>query len=291
MTTARTLSVARSLAVIALSLSTLVLVSAGAAPASALPHETVDATSQTSTSGARTSVSARASRRTSVPILMYHVIGDPRADAPYPELFVRAAEFARQMRWLALHGYRPVTLRTAWDHWHDGTPLPARPIVVSFDDGYRSVAHSALPPMRERGWPGVLNLTVKNLQVSGGLSQRQVRRLIAAGWELDAHTLTHPDLTALDDRQLAREVGGSRRELRRLFRVPVDFFCYPAGRYDARVIAAVRHAGFLGATTTIDGLAEPSKPYELRRVRVSRSDGVAGLAAKLERLRTGLSGS
>jgi hypothetical protein len=47
----------------------------------------------------------------------------------------------------------------------------------------------------------------------------------------------------------------------------------------------VRRAGFLGATTTIDGLARPNEPYELRRVRVSRSDGVAGFAAKLERLR------
>jgi peptidoglycan/xylan/chitin deacetylase (PgdA/CDA1 family) len=225
--------------------------------------------------------SAAASRATAVPILMYHVIADPRPDAPYPQLFVREADFAGQMRWLQRDGYHPVTLRAVWDHWHAGTPLPRKPIVISFDDGYRSVAHAALPPMRERAWPGVLNLTVKNLRVSGGLSERQVRRLIAAGWELAAHTVSHPDLTSLGDDALAHEVGGSRRRLRRQFGVPVQFFCYPGGRYDARVIAAVRRAGFLGATTTLEGLAVPSKPYELRRVRVSRSDGVAGLAAKL----------
>jgi peptidoglycan/xylan/chitin deacetylase (PgdA/CDA1 family) len=222
---------------------------------------------------------------------MYHVIADPRADAPYPQLFVGATDFADQMRWLERHGYRAVTLRAVWDHWHRRAPLPKRPIVVSFDDGYRSVAHAALPPMRERGWPGVLNLTVKNLRVAGGLSHRQVRRLIGAGWEIDAHTLTHPDLTSLDERELAHEVAGSRQALRRLFGVPVDFLCYPGGSYDARVIAAVRRAGFLGATTTLDGLARPNEPYELRRVRVSRSDGVTGLAAKLERLPTGLSGT
>ena len=166
---------------------------------------------------------------------MYHVITDPRPDAAYPDLFVSAADFAGQMRWLDRHGYHPVTLRAVWDHWHRGTPLPKRPIVVSFDDGYRSVAHAALPPMRARGWPGVLNLTVKNLRVSGGLSERQVRRLIGAGWEIDSHTVTHPDLPSLGDRELARELTESRRQLRRLFRVPVDFFCYPGGRYDARV--------------------------------------------------------
>jgi len=234
--------------------------------------------------GSTSDVEARAGRPTPVPILMYHVITDPRPDAPYAELYVSAADFAGQMRWLERHGYHPVTLRAVWDHWHRGTPLPKKPIVVSFDDGYRSVAHAALPPMRQRGWPGVLNLTVKNLRVSGGLSERQVRRLIGAGWEIDSHTITHPDLPSLRDGELARELAGSRRQLRRLFGVPVDFFCYPGGRYDARVAAAVRRAGYLGATTTLEGLADPSKPYELKRVRVSRSDGVAGFAAKLQGL-------
>jgi peptidoglycan/xylan/chitin deacetylase (PgdA/CDA1 family) len=231
--------------------------------------------------GSTSDVEARAGRPTPVPILMYHVIADPPSGAPYPDLWVSAADFAGQMRWLERHGYHPVTLRAVWDHWHRGTPLPSRPIVVSFDDGYRSVAHAALPPMRERGWPGVLNLTVKNLHVAGGLSERQVRRLIRAGWEVDSHTISHPDLPSLDDRELARELTASRRQLRRLFGIPVDFLCYPGGRYDARVIAAARRAGYLAATTTRDGLARPSEPYELRRVRVSRSDGVAGLARKL----------
>ena len=80
---------------------------------------------------------------------------------------------------------------------------------------------------------------------------------------------------------LRREVTDSREMLRARFDVPVDFFCYPAGRYDAKVIAAVRRVGYLGATTTVEGLAGPQDPYELRRVRVSRSDGVGGLAEKL----------
>jgi peptidoglycan/xylan/chitin deacetylase (PgdA/CDA1 family) len=128
----------------------------------------------------------------------------------------------------------------------------------------------------------VLNLTVKNLHVSGGLSQFRVRRLLADGWELASHTLTHPDLPSLDARALTHEVSHSRAVLRAMFGTPVDFFCYPAGRYDARVIRAVRRAGYLGATTTLEGLARPDEPYELRRVRVSGGDGVGGLAEKLE---------
>jgi peptidoglycan/xylan/chitin deacetylase (PgdA/CDA1 family) len=219
---------------------------------------------------------------TSVPILMYHVIGDPPAGAPYPDLYVGRSDFEGQMSWLARNGYHAVTQRAVWEHWHRGHALPPKPIVVSFDDGYRGVADAALPAMRARKWPGVLNLTVKNLHVPGGLSQWRVQRLLSAGWELASHSLTHPDLTGLNDSDLAREVERSRALLRARFGVPVDFFCYPAGRYDERVIRAVRRAGYLGATTTIEGLARPDEPYELRRVRVSGSDGVTGLAEKLQ---------
>jgi hypothetical protein len=67
--------------------------------------------------------------------------------------------------------------------------------------------------------------------------------------------------------------------------VPVDFFCYPAGRYDAAVIAAVRRAGYVGATTTRYGLAKPGELYTLKRIRIDGSDGLAGFAAKLTALR------
>lgn len=220
-----------------------------------------------------------------VPILMYHVIAEAPADAPYPNLYVSEHDFAMQMRWLARHGYTAVTQREVWSHWRGGAALPAKPIVISFDDGYRSVFEAALPHMRARSWPGVLNLTVKNLRVPGGLSPYKVRTLVDAGWELASHTLTHPDLTRLDEQTLTREVTRSRDVLRSRFGVPVDFFCYPAGRYDSRVIRTVRRAGYLGATTTLEGLARPNEPYELRRVRVSRGDGIAGFAEKLASVR------
>ena len=216
-----------------------------------------------------------------VPILMYHVIGHPRADAPLPELYVSEADFTGQMRWLARHGYQAVTERAVWDHWHRGRALPAKPIVISFDDGYRSVYTAAFPQMQAHHWPGVMNLAVKNLRVSGGLSQFKVRNLLAADWELASHTLTHPDLTGLGDRVLRHEISYSKTVLQERFNLPVDFFCYPAGRYNARVVDAVRRAGYLGATTTVEGLARPDNPYELERIRVSRSDGVTGLAEGL----------
>jgi hypothetical protein len=73
-------------------------------------------------------------------------------------------------------------------------------------------------------------------------------------------------------------------DLQHLFHVPVDFFCYPSGRYDARVVAAVRRAGYLGATTTNYGLARPQDIYTLGRIRINGSDRLAGFAHKLQSL-------
>ncbi|MGE5272281.1 MAG: polysaccharide deacetylase family protein [Verrucomicrobiota bacterium] len=219
-----------------------------------------------------------------VPILMYHVLSVPPPTAPYPGLYVRPADFAGQVAWLAAHGYRAVTLQRVFDSWRGAATLPAKPVVLSFDDGYLSDVKTALPVLQARRWPGVLNLEVANLKPVWGLRPPGVRKLIAAGWEIDAHTLTHPDLTQVAAARLHDEVAGSRAAIRARFHVPVNFFCYPAGRYDAAVIAAVQQAGYLAATTTNYGLAKPGALYALSRVRIDGSDGVKGLGAKLAAL-------
>ncbi|MFL5950787.1 MAG: polysaccharide deacetylase family protein [Gaiellaceae bacterium] len=219
-----------------------------------------------------------------VPILMYHVIAPAPAGAAFPELFVRPADFAAQMDWLASHGYHAVTLHQVYEYWLRGTALPVRPIVLSFDDGTLGQHLHALPVLRRLHWPAVLNLKLNALKSRYTLPAWRVREMLAAGWELDAHTITHPDLTHVDDAQLWQEVHGSRVALQRLFHVPVDFFCYPSGRYDAHVVAAVRRAGYLGATTTNYDLARPRDIYTLGRIRINGSDGVTGFASKLQSL-------
>jgi peptidoglycan/xylan/chitin deacetylase (PgdA/CDA1 family) len=216
-----------------------------------------------------------------VPILMYHVIGTAPAGETYPGLYVRRSDFARQLSWLRAHGYHAVSLLRVYDYWKHGYALPQRPVVLTFDDGYREDFTNVRPLLARRHWPGVLNLAVRNL-LDGKLTVSQIRLMIRQGWEIDAHTINHLDLTTLGSSDLRHEVAGSRTWIRRRFHVPVDFFCYPSGRYNARVVAAVRAAGFIGAT--IEGFS-PASPRDglltLTRIRVDGSDGVSGLAAKL----------
>ncbi|HEX4465128.1 MAG TPA: polysaccharide deacetylase family protein [Solirubrobacterales bacterium] len=212
-----------------------------------------------------------------VPILEYHVLGAAPADAPYPELYVTRPDFHRQMDWLEEHGYEAVTLEMVERAWHDSGTLPPKPVVLSFDDGYRPQFTYALPELRRHGWPGVLNLKAEG----SDLYTSNVEAMIDAGWELAAHTIHHQDLTMLGAAELKEEVAGSRAILRREYGVPVKDFCYPAGQFDETVIAAVKAAGYTAATTEIPGEASREAPYELARFEILGSSGVTGLAEDL----------
>ena len=214
-----------------------------------------------------------------VPILMYHEIGMAPAGAAHPDLYVTPQEFVAHMTYLSTHGYHAVTLQQVWDFWHGTAKLPSKPVVLSFDDGDTPDFTIVAPLLNELHWPGTLNLIVgrKNLRFRPGI----VRALIAAGWEIDSHTMTHTDVPGLPAKQLAFEISQSRVRLRQLYGVPVNFFCYPSGRFDDNALAAVQAAGYLGATTTHPGLARPGSPFLMRRIRISGGYSAASFGSLL----------
>jgi len=222
-----------------------------------------------------------------VPILMYHVIDNAPPGAQLPELYVGPTTFDQQMKALDKEGYTGVSLNQVYDAWFKGGKLPEKPVVVSFDDGYRGQYVYARPELRKLGWPGVLDLIVQTYaEPNGELSPEMVQRMINDGWEIDSHTVHHLDVSTLSGSELREEVAGSRKDIQQRFHQPVNFFCYPSGRYDAQAIRAVRTAGYLGATTEAQGLASKSQMYTLRRIRVDGSDGVSGLERKLRQAGT-----
>lgn len=218
-----------------------------------------------------------------VPILMYHVTKTAPAGTPYPDLWVSKEDFNGQMQWLKDNGYTGITMAQLFKYWDEGFKLPDKPVVISFDDGYPSHDKVARPTLAKLGWPGVLFLKLGNVgSPETGLTKKMVKNLVAAGWELGSHTITHPDLTTLDVSQLKTELVDSRKQIAEMFDVEIDHFCYPAGHYNDKVVAAVKAAGYTSATTTIEGFATPGKPFELKRIRIGKDDGVNGFAAKLE---------
>ncbi|MGA9283981.1 MAG: polysaccharide deacetylase family protein [Solirubrobacteraceae bacterium] len=224
-----------------------------------------------------------------VPILMYHVINPPPQGAKFPGLYVDPEEFEAQMQALKGAGFHAVTMDQMLANWIRGTPLPAgKPIVVSFDNGYQSQLTKALPVLRKLGWVGVENIQLTGLPPSqGGLSHGQVEQLVREGWELDTQGISHADLITLDATALHEQVAVAREEVRRLYKVPVNWFCYPSGHYNATVIAAVKAAGYVGSTTVVPGWASPSDdPYRLPRLRVLGGTSPGALLAEIAAIRS-----
>jgi peptidoglycan/xylan/chitin deacetylase (PgdA/CDA1 family) len=181
-----------------------------------------------------------------------------------------------------------VTLDQVEAFWKRGVPLgPGRPIVLSFDNGYHSQYTQALPILRSVGWVGDENIQLTGLPLSqGGLSQDQVRAMIDAGWELDTQGISHADLVALAPEQLHREVAVARTTLQQRYHVPVNWFCYPSGHYNATVISAVKAGGYAGSTTVVPGWAHPGDdPYRLHRLRVLGGTTPQRLLAQIASIR------
>lgn len=236
-----------------------------------------------------TQAARRVSGGASVPILMYHVINPAPAGAKFPGLYVAPEEFSEQMDALAHAGFHAVTMDQMLANWTHGSSLgPGKPVVVSFDNGYQSQLTNAEPILRRHGWVGVENIQLTGLPPSqGGLSRAQVAELVADGWELDTQGISHADLIAISPSALHEQVFLARERLQARYRVPVNWFCYPSGHYDAAVVQTVKSAGFVGSTTVVPGWASPSgDSYRLPRLRVLGGTSGPELVGQIEAIRS-----
>jgi len=225
-------------------------------------------------------------RSVDVPVLMYHLVGPlPKVRTPTSvKLTVQPAVFAAQMEWLARHGFHAVTALQLYDALELGTPLPSRPVVLTFDDGYRDVLANAAPVLRRLHMPATAFVITDRV---GGpdpsfLDWRDLKELERDGFAIGSHTVHHLRLPSLSTAQARLELTRSRATLERHLGRSVRWFAYPDGAEDAAVVRLVRQAGYLLAFTTQHGVAQYARePFLLHRYEIPRSDGVAGFAALL----------
>jgi peptidoglycan/xylan/chitin deacetylase (PgdA/CDA1 family) len=226
------------------------------------------------------------SRSRIVPILMYHRVRVAPASAPAVSrrLTVHPADFARQMRWLDGHGYTAIAQRQLFDALMCGRPLPRKPVLITFDDGYRDNFINASPVLERLGMRATAY--VISSRISNGdpsfLSWRQLELLEARGVEIGSHTVSHRELTGLSDSGALAELVRSRRTLEQRLGHRVPWLAYPIGAYDSRIERLARRAGYVLAVTTEWGTRQSAqRPLALPRLRILDSTGVRGLAAML----------
>jgi peptidoglycan/xylan/chitin deacetylase (PgdA/CDA1 family) len=225
-------------------------------------------------------------------VLCYHAVSPS-----WPcDLAVTPPALERQLTRLLKAGYRGAT-------FHDAVaaqPAHRRTLVVTFDDAFESVYRLARPILERLGLPATVFVPTgqamgdRVMAWSGidtwlggpheselsGMSGEQLRSLAAAGWEIGAHTRTHPCLPDLADPELEEELRGSKEDCERELGIPCVTLAYPYGAADARVRAAARASGFEAAAGLSRDLRDAS-PWYWPRVGVYRNDRRAHFALKV----------
>jgi peptidoglycan/xylan/chitin deacetylase (PgdA/CDA1 family) len=222
-----------------------------------------------------------------IPILTYHQIAHaPRKGAPFRSLYVSPASFSRQMRMLALLGYKGLSYLSGECH--------GKVVGITFDDGYLNNLRNAAPVLRRYGFSstcyavsqllGQTNVWDREIGIEQTMlmSDAELREWTASGQEVGAHTCNHAHLKSLSETDALREIGLCREELEARVGMPVLHFCYPYGEYAQEHVAWVRAAGYHSATTTQRSRARSSDNcFELPRVPVLRSTSLFQFWLKL----------
>jgi peptidoglycan/xylan/chitin deacetylase (PgdA/CDA1 family) len=224
-------------------------------------------------------------------ILCYHGVGTRSARIDPGFLRVTPTALRAQLRLLEDAGFEFVTVAEFAER-ADGREPPPGLIALSFDDGMDDNHSILLPILRELGLPATVYVATGLMgkpnpwlaEDSGArmMNTYELRDLAAAGVEIGAHTVTHPDLSLLGFEACLREARESKRALEELLGAPVRTFAYPFCRYSPAAVAAVREAGF-DAAVTCEGRGTWD-PYELRRTLVTGKDGQTAFILKLARL-------
>jgi peptidoglycan/xylan/chitin deacetylase (PgdA/CDA1 family) len=213
----------------------------------------------------------------STAFLMYHELGLPgramcHSEPGYARYVVPASDFRNQMEKLATEGWGGRNVTRAMESFGD------RSVCITFDDGCETDLISAAPVLKELGFGATSYITVKFLGKPGYMSHTQVRELRALGFEIGCHSLTHPYLTDVDDNRLHEETAGAKDTLEQIAGVRVDHFSCPGGRWDARVMGAVKQASFRTMATSRTGVnLSTTDPFALTRVTMlngTKSDDV-----------------
>lgn len=190
-----------------------------------------------------------------IPILVYHYIRvnpDPQDGLGF-SLSVTPVNFAAQMDWLVQNGYHPVTTADLVAYLRGERGLPAKPIVITFDDGYADFYTNAIPILRAHDFTAVSYVVSGFIGRSGYMTAAQVVSAQGAGFEIGSHTVDHVNLTRQSNDGLRYQLSASKEALERLLKRPVTSFCYPYGKYGAREANAVAAAGYDDATSTLGG--------------------------------------
>lgn len=189
-------------------------------------------------------------------ILLYHYI-EPLSPANSTDKlranYITTPEtLEKHLKYLRDNNYVSIDLYQLYDSLNNGTELPEKTVVITFDDGDVSVYTYAFPLMNRYGFTGTIFMITQFTEENrkGFLTWDQALEMARAGWRLEPHTKTHPSLRGNSREYQREQINGSIQSLKERLGYMPRFFAYPYGEYDATSIAVACEVGLWGAVTT-----------------------------------------
>lgn len=198
-------------------------------------------------------------------VLNYHKIANE-----HKSLSVTLDDFEQHMKWLQEYGFTCITPGQLYDFVANGADLPEKPVLITFDDGYKDNYTNAFPIMKKYGMKGTIFVVTGFLGVYDNyLTWDQAKELLEAGFNIESHTYSHKSMTEASDEDITKELVKSRQTIKEKLGIDSDFMAYPTGTYNLHIAELVKEAGYKGAfTIKYDNVSRDSNVYALERVPV-----------------------
>ncbi len=220
---------------------------------------------------------------TGIPILMYHYVGNnpnPKDKARYA-LSVSPDQFEAQMAYLSQNGYTTISLDTLYAIFNKQSAKPAKPIVLTFDDGYIDFYYNAFPILSKYHLSAVEFIPTGLVGKPAYMTWDMIKQIQGSGLvTFEAHTVNHTNLTSVAYQQVLTELQTSKNDLAKQTGYPVNFIAYPYGSVNNAVVAAAVKFGFVGGLGTwLSRATGPS--MVMPRIRINGSLSLANFIAKV----------
>lgn len=233
-------------------------------------------------------------RAVSVPILMYHRVA-PRDDGPasLAQYRVTPEAFEAQLTWLRQNGYTGISPADLASAMEEGRAIPGRPVLLTFDDGYRDFATTAWPLLQHHGLSATVAVVTGKM---GGVADwdekfgtpaplmtwEELQHVAAQGADVASHSATHRAFPSLSAEEVLKEAVLSAQAIERTTGSLPDTLIYPYGSYDRLSGRACELAGYRLGLGTASGIATLlADPMQMPRVEVSGFDDIGAFAARL----------
>ncbi|MCQ2365282.1 MAG: polysaccharide deacetylase family protein [Akkermansia sp.] len=218
--------------------------------------------------------------QTRVAILGYHNFSET---APVTEMLMRTSEFREQMEAIRRSGYSVISMQEFLEWRFGARELPAKCILITLDDGWKSVYTDAYPILKEYGYPFHLFLYTTYLTGRGdSMTPAQVKEMMAHGASIGSHSTTHPypkewkahEAQGEEEygRFIDKEIGESFTKLGKLFG-PINTYCYPGGYLTRPMLDRLPGYGYIAAFTVVPGkVTDKEDPFRIHRYMVFGTD-------------------